>query len=170
MGLLALGIDNSNTDDDIQLVPFGKFCSTSGMDKFLSPQDHCNVCSGISIYIVLALLITTAAYIPTFTSNILRLYNQYDMNCTKTAGGCWSLISILGYITVYYCYNYICSPLLSYNELTYVQNEVAGRGSSRVSKFLLSGFVNFNVVEDCSAQQCYFHLATKDARRTRPCN
>ena len=130
MGLLALGIDNCNTDDDIQLVPFGKFCSTSGMDQFLSPQDHCNVCSEISIYIVLALLITTAAYIPTFTSNILRLYNQYDMNCTKTAGGCWSLLSILGYITVYYCYNYICLPLLSYNELvTYAYDTSTSDGT-----------------------------------------
>jgi len=117
MGLLALGIDNPNTDDDIQLVPFDEFCSTSAMDQFLSSQDHCNVCSETSVYIVLAILITIAAYIPTFTSNILRLYNQYDMNCTKTASGCWSLLSILGYITVYYCYNYICLPSLYYNEL-----------------------------------------------------
>ena len=44
-----MGIDNPETDDDNQLVPSGKFCSTSGMDQFLSPQDHCNVCSEISI-------------------------------------------------------------------------------------------------------------------------
>jgi hypothetical protein len=38
------------------------------------------------------------------------------MNCTKTASGFWSLLSILGYITVYYCYNYICLPSLYYDE------------------------------------------------------
>jgi len=110
MGLRALGIDNPNTgssSDAINIISFDNFCTTVGMEQFL-PLEECDVCAHTNVYIILALLVTMAAYVPTFISCLLRLYNQYDMNFCKTSSGFWSLVSLIGYLSIFYCYNYRC--------------------------------------------------------------
>lgn len=104
IGLRAVAVDNPHTSFR-GVVDFDQFCSGvgAGLERYLKPED-CNACNDSSQSLVASLITSCVLYIPTVSTNILRMYPNYDVNCQKTFGTlitalsmCLSLYSFLGY-------------------------------------------------------------------------
>ena len=127
LGLLAIGIDNENSSDEgLVIVGFGNFCDTAGMEQFLVPED-CNRCSQVGVWMVIGYFMAALAYVPIFTTEISRLYKDYDSNCSKVAASLWSIMSLTGYFLVLSCFRTSCLGSFYEGEVLYTsRGEIYG--------------------------------------------
>eukprot|EP00529_Nitzschia_sp_RCC80_P030484 CAMPEP_0113504428 /NCGR_PEP_ID=MMETSP0014_2-20120614/34710_1 /TAXON_ID=2857 /ORGANISM="Nitzschia sp." /LENGTH=302 /DNA_ID=CAMNT_0000399537 /DNA_START=140 /DNA_END=1044 /DNA_ORIENTATION=+ /assembly_acc=CAM_ASM_000159 len=84
LGLKAAALNNQVSGVGQITVPYDQFCNLvgDGAERYLDPSD-CNKCDEISTSLVILIMISVTLFIPTFFSEILRLYSGYDSNCAK---------------------------------------------------------------------------------------
>ena len=129
LGLRAAAF-NSNIIDgllDTGILSFADFCDAfaelPGSEQF-SPsmrvfglsyqQDYdCDACQRISQRIVPSLFLSMLSYIPNFTTDFLRMYANYDVNCQKFFGSVFSWISLATSIYTWVNYRQGCFDSLN---------------------------------------------------------
>ena len=77
------------------------------------PKFDCNNCEQISRRIVPSLFLSMLSYIPNFTTDILRMYSNYDVNCQKFLASTFSWISLATAIYTWVNYRKGCFDSLS---------------------------------------------------------
>jgi hypothetical protein len=77
------------------------------------PEFECNDCQQISRRIVPSLFLSMLSYIPNFTTDILRMYSNYDVNCQKFLASTFSWISLATAIYTWVNYRKGCFDSLS---------------------------------------------------------
>lgn len=137
LGLQALAVSNPSSADaggpSEKVVPFDDFCTTPGMEQ-LMPMEDCAVCADARLYLLIGMLVALVAYLPTFATDCLRLYANYDVNCQKASSGVWGLVSLAGYGLVYYYYYYVCAASFYSGQVGYAADgAVVGDGSLPVA-------------------------------------
>jgi hypothetical protein len=84
VGLRAIALDNPVNGVGQVVVNFNQFCelSTDGFQRYM-PAEDCAQCQDISTNMVASVIISTVTYLPSFFTDILRMYSGYDVNCQK---------------------------------------------------------------------------------------
>lgn len=112
VGLRAIAYDNELKNAN-GMAAFGDVCAMlneeqqqqqqqqtqQSMDPTLKlvtsePDFECNNCEEISRRIVPSLFLSMLSYIPNFSTDILRMYSNYDVNCQKFLASTFSWISL----------------------------------------------------------------------------
>jgi hypothetical protein len=114
VGLRAVAYDNELKNVN-GIATFGEICeivqnsqiyqdeqqqqSKSAADATITmmasePKFECNSCQAISRKIIPSLFLSMLSYIPNFTTDILRMYSNYDVNCQKFLASTFSWISL----------------------------------------------------------------------------
>jgi hypothetical protein len=110
VGLRAVAYENLLNDTEA-LYTFAELCEMQRKytgDRMLLEDDatmtmlvdanenkfECNNCEDISRKIVPSLFLSMLSYIPNFTTDILRMYSNYDVNCQKFLASTFSWISL----------------------------------------------------------------------------
>lgn len=129
VGLRAIAFDNELKNVN-GLAVFGEICAilnenkrqeqvqTTSLDPTLllmtsEPEFECNNCEEISRRIVPSLFLSMLSYIPNFTTDILRMYSNYDVNCQKFLASTFSWISLATAIYTWVNYRKGCFDSLS---------------------------------------------------------
>lgn len=133
MGLRAIAYENQLTDVN-GMASFGDICTmlkehdkssrrgerllqNEGESTLLlmasEPEFACNDCERISRRIVPSLFLSMLSYIPNFTTDILRMYSNYDVNCQKFLASTFSWISLATAIYTWVNYRKRCFDSLS---------------------------------------------------------
>jgi hypothetical protein len=130
LGLQALGVNNPNsagvgasssTMTAGAVIPFDEFCTSQGTDQLMSLQ-NCDACSEASLYLLVGMLVTLVAQLPTFATDYLRLYTNYDVNCQKVSATLWGIVCLAGYGVVYYYFHYVCAASFYTGQIQYTVN------------------------------------------------
>lgn len=128
VGLRAIAFDNTLRDEN-GMAAFGEICAIlnnereykqqqQNVDSTLllvasEPEFQCNHCEEISRRIVPSLFLSMLSYIPNFTTDILRMYSNYDVNCQKFLASTFSWISLATAIYTWVNYRKGCFDSLS---------------------------------------------------------
>lgn len=114
LGLRAALFNNPNTYGE-QLIPFDQFCDLMdrGLEMYMDPKE-CGECNRVSDQLFTAILIALVAYIPTISTDVLRMYGNYDVNCQKFWAGFMSLFTLAGCVLCYFQFTNAC--LASFND------------------------------------------------------
>jgi hypothetical protein len=99
IGLRAVAYHNAFSGDE-ELFSFVEMCQLqnnqtvvllmeANPDKF-----DCSSCEDISRKIVPSLFLSMLSYIPTFMTDVLRMYSNYDVNCQKFKASTFAWISL----------------------------------------------------------------------------
>jgi hypothetical protein len=137
---LHLGLQALLIRDEVT-VTYEDFCTTPGMEQFLPPE-NCNACNDTTLYVVIGMLVTMVAYIPSLGIDCLRMYKDYDVNCQKTASLLWSLVSLAGYGLTYYYHRYQCLASFYEGPVLYdINGAVVTAGLDSTDGVVLTDFV-----------------------------
>jgi len=113
-------------ESDEAVIPFNRFCDlTSGIETSESidtasvfaatvtaSTSNCASCEDMSKRIVPSLFLSMLGYIPNFTTDILRMYQNYDVNCQKFFASVFSWISLSTAIYTWVNYHLNCFAYL----------------------------------------------------------
>jgi len=78
------------------VISFDSFCDyiDDGLENYIDPED-CDSCASASNGLVTAVIFSTILILPNITTDILRMYPNYDLNCQKVFGSLVSVASAL---------------------------------------------------------------------------
>lgn len=123
LGLRALAVKNPNSAGVASMttttvIPFDEFCTAQGMEQLMPLQD-CDACSDTYLYLLIGILVALTAQVPTFATDYLRLYTNYDVNCQKVSASLWGMVCLAGYGLVYYYFNEVCAASFYKGQIQY---------------------------------------------------
>mmetsp|Transcript_32814 Transcript_32814/g.37978 ORF Transcript_32814/g.37978 Transcript_32814/m.37978 type:complete len:322 (-) Transcript_32814:652-1617(-) len=107
VGLLAVAIDNPNTEGKGTVNGFDELCDDDVAGAFFD-QSSCHDCSDISSTLVTTLILSAITVLPSIFTDILRMYPNYDANCQKTIGTLAAFFSVLNSIATWQLYAVEC--------------------------------------------------------------
>jgi len=84
----------NRTETERYIATFGEFCDGDNC-LFIVQPDKCNDCGNASQAMVASILMSTVMYFFTFTTDVLRIWPNYDVNCQKVFGGFFAIISAI---------------------------------------------------------------------------
>jgi hypothetical protein len=118
IGLRAIAIDNPFTGVDRAVVGFDKFCGVSqeGLQRYLNP-DECGSCDENSLNFCISAILAVISFIPTFFTDILRMFSGYDVNCQKFFGTFFSLLTIGLAMNVLFSFKFYCGDVFYKNQV-----------------------------------------------------
>jgi hypothetical protein len=97
VGLTAAAFHNPATVGDI-VLSFDQFCDLgSDLERYLDVS-NCDGCEQASKGLVTTVIIAAITFLPSLTTDVVRMYSNYDVNCQKvfaTVVACISLFSSL---------------------------------------------------------------------------
>jgi hypothetical protein len=97
VGLAAAAFHNPATVGDI-VLSFDQFCDLgSDLERYLDVS-NCDGCEQASKGLVTTVIIAAITFLPSLTTDVVRMYSNYDVNCQKvfaTVVACISLFSSL---------------------------------------------------------------------------
>jgi len=108
IGLRAVALDSHPTVGTA-VFSFREFCSLaeSGLDRYMDPR-MCDDCYHSSITFVSSCIISLLLVLPSITTDFLRMYPNYDVNCQKFYGFVVSSISMLVSLFTIWIYQRNC--------------------------------------------------------------
>lgn len=118
IGLRAVALDNPFTGVDRVVVGFDKFClaSEEGLQRYLNPDD-CGSCDEQSYNFCISAILAVISFIPTFFTDILRMFSGYDVNCQKFFGTFFSFLTILLALNVLITFKFYCGDVFYKNQV-----------------------------------------------------
>eukprot|EP00977_Amphora_coffeiformis_P009023 scaffold2043_cov166-Amphora_coffeaeformis.AAC.22 len=101
-----------------QVISWDEFCIdvTEGFEEFFK-VGICEDCGSQSRALVASMVMSLLFSIPSFTTDILRFYPDYDVNCQKFFGAIVSFISMISSLITWYGYNQGCVKAFYANEV-----------------------------------------------------
>ena len=118
IGLRAIALDNPFTGVDRVVVGFDKFCASSdeGLQRYMDPED-CASCDDHSLNFCISAILAAISFVPTFFTDILRMFSGYDVNCQKTFGTFFSLMTVGLALNVLFTWKFLCGDKFFRNEV-----------------------------------------------------
>lgn len=103
LGLRGVAITSQRDVVPSSVVPFGDFCETSTKyNSWFVEPDSCDACHVTSLSYSSTCILGLVLIFPSITTDVLRMYPNYDVNCQKVFGSMASFLSmLLSYYTVY---------------------------------------------------------------------
>jgi hypothetical protein len=93
-------VSSAYDGEDYYVINFNDMCDLiadrNGIESYTTDPDSCDTCANASNGLVSAIVISTLLILPNITTDILRMYPNYDLNCQKFFGSLISLCSMLG--------------------------------------------------------------------------
>lgn len=89
------------------VTTFDSFCEGDQGFTLVRPED-CNKCADASQAMVVSILMASITYFFTFTTDVLRIWPNYDVNCQKVFGGFFAIISAVLGVRTWYLFRYQC--------------------------------------------------------------
>lgn len=111
IGLRAVALNNPLVDDVGEVVlRFDQFCdlANDGLERYMSAED-CGACEDISANMVISVIIATISFLPSFFTDILRMYNGYDVNCQKCFATVFAFFTVLLSLNTLFTYRFLCA-------------------------------------------------------------
>ncbi len=118
IGLRAIALDNPFTGVDRAVVGFDKFCDVSddGLQRYIDPE-NCSSCFDNSLNFCISAILAVISFLPTFFTDILRMFSGYDVNCQKAFGTFFSLCTIGLAVNVLFTWKFFCGDTFFKNEI-----------------------------------------------------
>ena len=118
IGLRAIALDNPLTGVDQVVLSFDKFCQTSqqGLQRYMNPE-NCASCYDNSLNFVISTILAVISVLPTFFTDILRMFSGYDTNCSKCFGTFFSLCTVGLVLNVLFTWKFLCGNYFYKNEI-----------------------------------------------------
>lgn len=118
IGLQAIALDNPFTGVDRAVVGFDKFCDVSqeGLQRYMDPE-NCAKCEENSLNFCISAILAVVSVIPTFLTDVLRMYSGYDVNCQKTFVIFFSICSMLLTMNTMFTWKFFCGDNFYKNEI-----------------------------------------------------
>jgi hypothetical protein len=109
LGLRGAAISLPNFDAPI-VVPFTDFCDLPNEDlaRYLNADETCGVCEEVSTTMVWSVISSVVTFLPSFTTNVLRLYSNYDVNCQKGFSTLFASVTLILSLNTVLTYNNNC--------------------------------------------------------------
>jgi hypothetical protein len=114
LGLRGAALSLPNYDAPV-VIPFTDFCDLPGeeLGRYLNQgnsdgEDICGVCESVSRAMVWSLMFSVVTFLPSFSTNILRLYSNYDVNCQKGFSTLFASVTVLLSLITLLKYNNTC--------------------------------------------------------------
>jgi len=108
IGLRAAALDNPINGVGEVVVGFDQICDLDGFQRYMDPAD-CETCREISANTVTSLIMAVVSFLPSFTTDILRMYSGYDVNCQKFFAVVFGTITVLLTMNTLFTYKFYCS-------------------------------------------------------------
>merc|ERR1740117_990192 len=113
-GLLTASVSSIYDGENYFVINFNDLCDVIADDtnqiveSIIDPDNSCDTCANASNGLVTAVIISTLLILPNITTDILRMYPNYDLNCQKFFGSIISLCSMLGSLYAWWGYARSC--------------------------------------------------------------
>eukprot|EP00544_Gedaniella_sp_CCMP2646_P015477 CAMPEP_0202503394 /NCGR_PEP_ID=MMETSP1361-20130828/41628_1 /ASSEMBLY_ACC=CAM_ASM_000849 /TAXON_ID=210615 /ORGANISM="Staurosira complex sp., Strain CCMP2646" /LENGTH=1063 /DNA_ID=CAMNT_0049136599 /DNA_START=154 /DNA_END=3348 /DNA_ORIENTATION=+ len=111
LGLRAIAItrftDEDRTKKQRVVKSYDSFCAGDLGFQVVGPDD-CAQCADASQAMVASILMSTVTYFFTFTTDVLRIWPNYDVNCQKVFGGFFAIISAVMGLRTWFLYRNQC--------------------------------------------------------------
>lgn len=118
-GLRAVAMSSDPILGDVVLT-FNEFCDRpleyEGWDRFL-PFDRCNSCRKASTRLISSCIMSLVFYLPSITTDFLRMYPNYDVNCQKFFGAMVGFISTITSLYTWFGYQRECAEGFYHGEV-----------------------------------------------------
>lgn len=106
-GLRAVAVDGPLTDEET-VTPFDEFCDlpNDSVQAVLakgsaSGEGSCLECGEVSGSMVRSIILSVISFIPTLSTDVLRMYPNYDVNCQKSFATFFATFTlVLSFITL----------------------------------------------------------------------
>eukprot|EP00977_Amphora_coffeiformis_P018952 scaffold6807_cov220-Amphora_coffeaeformis.AAC.20 len=86
------GVDTNVEKSPVIVTDFKDFCNTDEGTLFIDPA-QCGKCEDSSRSMVFSSMLATVLYLCSFTTDVLRMYPNYDFNCQKVFAGLIALVT-----------------------------------------------------------------------------
>ena len=109
VGLTAVAFEDPNGRFANRVIQFGDFCTQYDeiVSTLVSPE-QCGTCESSSHGLVTSIIFSCILIIPSITTDIIRMYPNYDVNCQKFLGSIIASASLLASIITFVKYNGEC--------------------------------------------------------------
>eukprot|EP00934_Nitzschia_sp_Nitz4_P001430 Nitzschia sp. Nitz4//scaffold218_size35881//19371//20420//NITZ4_007794-RA/size35881-processed-gene-0.11-mRNA-1//1//CDS//3329542280//1430//frame0 len=116
IGLRAVTLDNPKLGIDRQVIAFDQFCDLAddGLERYMDPAD-CATCEDNSLNFVISAILAVVSFLPTFFSDVLRMFSGYDVNCQKVCGTFYSFLTIGLAVNVMITWTWLCKDVFYEN-------------------------------------------------------
>jgi hypothetical protein len=111
LGLRAAALDLDVYADGPMVVTFDEFCdlTTESLARYLeNPEETCGACQEVSNSMALTVILSCVTFIPSFFTDVLRMYSNYDVNCQKGFATLFATASLLLSLNTLLKYNRTC--------------------------------------------------------------
>lgn len=118
IGLRGIALDNPFTGVETTVVAFENFCEISdeGLQRYIDPA-NCAQCEEQSLTFVLSAILAAVSFVPTFFTDILRMFSGYDVNCQKCFGTLFSLLTVGAALNVAVTWKLFCADGFFKNQI-----------------------------------------------------
>ena len=142
LGLRAAALNNPKTVGE-KVILFSDFCTYAGagLQQYFHAE-NCNSCSSFSTSMVTTLVVSAVTFVPSFATDILRMYSNYDVNCQKTVATFMTIISILLSLNTLLSYDLACYTHFYQGIIPFDAN--GNPLASNVSPSSVSYYLNFD--------------------------
>lgn len=114
LGLRGVALMLPNFDGPI-VIPFTDFCDLPDeeLKSYLNQGtgedgELCGVCEEVSRSMVWSIMFSVLTFVPSFTTNVLRLYSNYDVNCQKGFSTLFASVTLILSMNTLLRYNNQC--------------------------------------------------------------
>jgi hypothetical protein len=140
IGLKAVALNNPATVGEVMLS-FDQLCDLSlesdRLGRYLDTS-NCDGCEKVSKSMVSTVIVSVITFVPSLTTDILRMYSNYDVNCQKVFATVFAAISLLLSLNTLLQYNRACFSIFYEGLVTYNSTgSVVDPDSSSVAYTLL---------------------------------
>ena len=110
IGLRAIALNNPVTGAGEVVVRFDQFCdlATDGLERYMNPED-CDACNDISTNMVISTVMAAVTFLPSFFTDVTRMYSGYDVNCQKFFATIFAFFTILLSLNTLFTYRFLCA-------------------------------------------------------------
>jgi hypothetical protein len=118
IGLRSVAFHNPSTVGDI-VLSFDQFCDLgSELERYLDIS-NCDDCEQASKSMVTTVIISTITFLPSLSTDILRMYSNYDVNCQKVFATVVACITLFSSLFTFMTYNRACFAIFYEGLVTY---------------------------------------------------
>jgi hypothetical protein len=109
VGLRAAALVLPNRDGPI-VVSFDDFCDlpSESLTLYLDDGKDCGGCQDVSSGMVVSVVVSAITFIPSFSTDILRMYSNYDVNCQKGFSTLFATMTLILSLYTLLSYNRSC--------------------------------------------------------------